>query len=110
MELCSKGNLRISDSRYERFYILRRCELCSKKLTLEDKLKAERAEKMELLRKQAQLEEAILELAQTVSNSYSRRPEKWTDCTITKENRKMQTMHKPIKAWCLRGCSYSLEI
>ena len=38
-------------------------------LTLEDTLKAERAEKMELLRKQAQLEEAILELAQVVSNS-----------------------------------------
>lgn len=40
-----------------------------KRLTLEDKLKAERAEKMELLRNQAQLEEAVLELAQIVSMS-----------------------------------------
>lgn len=40
-----------------------------KRLTLEDKLKAERAEKMELLRSQAQLEEAVLELAQIVSQT-----------------------------------------
>jgi cell division septum initiation protein DivIVA len=42
-----------------------------KKLTLEDKLKAERAEKMDLLRNQEQLEEAVLGLAQIISNYVS---------------------------------------
>ena len=40
-----------------------------KKLTLEDKLKAERAEKMDLLRNQEQLEEAVFELAQIISQT-----------------------------------------
>jgi hypothetical protein len=40
-----------------------------KRLTIEDKLKAERAEKMELLKNQAELEAALFDLAQIVSDS-----------------------------------------
>jgi hypothetical protein len=39
-----------------------------KKLTLKEQLKAERAEKMKLLQEHRVLEDAVLELAQIVSN------------------------------------------
>lgn len=40
-----------------------------KKLTLKEQLKAERAEKMKILQNQQVLEDAVLELAQIVSNN-----------------------------------------
>ena len=40
-----------------------------KKLTLKEQLKAERAEKMKILQHQKVLENAVLELAQIVSNN-----------------------------------------
>lgn len=40
-----------------------------KKLTLKEQLKAERAEKMKILQHQKVLEDAVLELAQIVSNN-----------------------------------------